>query len=546
MLNVRPSGYEPGPTRRSWLVTVSRSASELRYIPFVSLSRTWSLLDPTGRSFAVIRAGIGGSPNRPPRANRRVQLQPRVGLVEGHERARRTPEIAPQAEVPVDTLSTERHIGGLAGCVHRNPRVPAVADPVFAEPSAPRTGPLAWIEPLVHWFTESTHEVAIAGRANVNRWYEAFPDPEGKLARRLRSEMDSEHLGALDELFVHQLLAQRWTDVRYEENGEGPDFRIYDSGRYLAGMEVVSLFEREDWDAQQRRWRRVADELNEQIRPTAGYMLGLEFDHDTNAAPTTRNFVAFLLRQLAELPDPEEFRDLDHTHWPLAEYREPPVRIRVRFIPMLGDPSSRFDPEIRIVAMGPSMGGEVNTAKRIRQRVNDKAGGRYQIDTAPFLVAVALHDLFQNDHEIETSMYGTQAVQMSGTVQVAAQIVRYNNGVFGADGQSPEGKNRRLSAVAFLQRLLPSQPQSAEVSVLVNPFASHIWPPEVLPATRWFGEVGSTDTELTYAWRDFPPRNGAPFGVSRSWSVADTTYHPSYTASFISSQRAAGSRTPRP
>jgi len=130
------------------------------------------------------------------------------------------------------------------------------------------------------------------------------------------------------------------------------------------------------------------------------------------------------------------------------------------------------------------MGGEVNTAKRIRQRVNDKAGGRYQIDTAPFLVAVALHDLFQNDHEIETSMYGTQAVQMSGTVQVAAQIVRYNNGVFGADGQSPEGKNRRLSAVAFLQRLLPSEPQSAEVSVLVNPFASHIWPPEVLPATR--------------------------------------------------------------
>ena len=57
------------------------------------------------------------------------------------------------------------------------------------------------------------------------------PTRREKLARRLRSEWTPEHLGALDELFVHQLLVQRWTDVRYEESGEGPDFRIYDSGR---------------------------------------------------------------------------------------------------------------------------------------------------------------------------------------------------------------------------------------------------------------------------------------------------------------------------
>ncbi len=96
----------------------------------------------------------------------------------------------------------------------------------------------------------------------------------GRLARRLRSETDSEHLGALDELFVHQLLIQHWTDVRYEENGEGPDFRIYDSGNYVAGIEVVSLFEREDWDASQRRWRRVADALS--LDPPIGDLVGTD------------------------------------------------------------------------------------------------------------------------------------------------------------------------------------------------------------------------------------------------------------------------------
>lgn len=154
--------------------------------------------------------------------------------------------------------------------------------------------------------------------------------------------------------------------------------------------------------------------------------------------------------------------------------------------------------------MGPSMAGEVNTAERIHERVNDKAEGRYQIDDAPFLVAVALHDLFQTDHEMETSMYGTQAARMTGTVHVDAQLVRYNNGVFGADQQSPEGKNRRLSAVAFLQHLLPSDPASAGISVMANSFAKHRWPPDILWATRWFREVRCTETELTYAWSDDP------------------------------------------
>jgi len=149
------------------------------------------------------------------------------------------------------------------------------------------------------------------------------------------------------------------------------------------------------------------------------------------------------------------------------------------------------------------MGGEVNTATRIRDRVNEKAGGRYQIDGSPFLVAVALHDLFQTDHEMETAMYGTHAVQMS-IHTAAAELIRRNNGVFGANRESPLGRNRRLSAVAFLQHLLPSDPASAAVSVMVNPYPEHAWSPRFLPASRWFGEIESGGTDMEFGWRTVP------------------------------------------
>ena len=163
---------------------------------------------------------------------------------------------------------------------------------VFPEPSVSREGALGWVEPSVHWFTEITRDIAVASRANVNHWYANFPDPDGAFSARLQSETDSEHLQAVDELLVHHLLSQRWGDVRYEEQGSGPDFRIYDSGGcYVGGIEVASLFEREDWSAEQRRYGRLADAVNDRIKPTAGYFLRLEIEGDRD--PTSRKVVPF-------------------------------------------------------------------------------------------------------------------------------------------------------------------------------------------------------------------------------------------------------------
>ena len=62
---------------------------------------------------------------------------------------------------------------------------------LFAEPRRERNGALVWIEPQVHWFTESTRELALESRANVNQLYSELLDSGGVLAARLHSEIGS-------------------------------------------------------------------------------------------------------------------------------------------------------------------------------------------------------------------------------------------------------------------------------------------------------------------------------------------------------------------
>ena len=101
---------------------------------------------------------------------------------------------------------------------------------LFPDPEGPRTRPLGVVEPVVNWIAESTQPLAVAARRAVNAWYSGFPDPEAKLAARLRSHDDTVHHGALDELHIHHLLRQRYPDVRYEEGGGKPPCVIDNNG----------------------------------------------------------------------------------------------------------------------------------------------------------------------------------------------------------------------------------------------------------------------------------------------------------------------------
>jgi hypothetical protein len=370
---------------------------------------------------------------------------------------------------------------------------------LFPEPAEPRTNPLGWIEPAVHWFTELTRAEASVSRQTVNAWYEKFPDKDGRFAARLRSEDNATFYQALDELHVYNLLRQNNPDVRYEVGGVGPDFRIYLADACVGGVEVLSLFQQQEWTDDELRHLRLADSVCAAIAPTAGYFVDYEIEQ-ADQDPVPRRYIAFLRRELDRLPAhdtlAEELNASRSRDIPTATFRDDGVEIRTRFMPMRRDAPAKTDPDARIVGTGAIIGGTVTTAGRLRERVKAKAGSRYDIDGVPFLVAVGLHDVVGEDYEIINGLYGSEAVDLR-----SHQAVRRGDGFFGVDATRAAGRrHRRVSGVAVVTGLQVWAPGEEDVALFHNPYAERAWPKYGLPATREFGPVTETSGTIRLDW----------------------------------------------
>ncbi|MBR7825784.1 hypothetical protein KDK95_05650 [Actinospica sp. MGRD01-02] len=361
--------------------------------------------------------------------------------------------------------------------------------PLFPEPASPRVGPLGYVEAPVRWFKTSTRPQAVASRAAVNAWYAEFPDDPGrKLAKRLRSSDGVAHFGALDELYVHHLLRRRFDDVRYEEDGKGPDFRVYERGVCVAAVEVLSLFEPPDWAAPQTRHGRIADQLNKAVKPTAGYFVRFEVIRGQRD-PSPKAFARFIENELEQLPPPEQVphQASPHrawAHWPRAIYREESgTQIAVTFIPMKPEAPSRTNPDARLASSNAFTGGIVLTAQRLKERVREKAGGRYDITGIPYAVVAGIHD-FPDEEEIIAGIFGRTCPQG-----------RDNTGLFGIDSERPDGRYRRLSAVIALTGLPLWDTAAHDVALLPNPHATHPWPLDAIPARNLAPEYENRPAE---------------------------------------------------
>ena len=370
--------------------------------------------------------------------------------------------------------------------------------PLFPEPPDANTRPMGWIESPAHYLSVSTRAEAIAYRAYVNRWYESFADPNGAFAARLRSEVDVDHYQALDELFVHHLLLRRYRDIRYEEGGVGPDFRMYEDGECVAAIEVLSLFERDDWSAEKKRHFRLADAINERVPPTDGYMLNFKIEQ-ADKEPAPRPVAEFIRRQLAQLPPHETLASqptLGVADLPTAMYSHQGVRISMQFIPMTAGATVEDDPGLQLVVTGPVIGGTVNSGARLKDRIGAKAGTRYDIADVPFLVVAFVHDTLCTDVQVLWALYGTQSVTFP-----SGELLRENDGLFGLDKKYVDGRHRRVSGVAVVQDRSVLDPEVADIATFHNPFAARPWPKDAFPSSRDYGPVEVSDASIRLDWR---------------------------------------------
>jgi hypothetical protein len=356
---------------------------------------------------------------------------------------------------------------------------------LFPEPDVTRDGPLGWVEPPVNFLLESTRPIAVAGRVNVNAWYSRFPDREGRFGARLKSCKGTDHEVALDELLLHERLAQK-AKVSYEENGTGPDFRLYSGGRHVGAVEVMSLFMEQGWSEVQARHGRIADELNRRLALDRWFIYFdvVQLDRD----PSAKALTEWASEIMEELPDPSKSGIREHHR----TYTAQGVRLSFTFAACKPDPDR---PRGRIVGPGPVIGGLVKSGDRLRTALQKKAGNRYDLRDSPFAICVGLHDPFCSLDQIEAALYGNVQYEVATMSRSRAQ-----NGFFGRRPGEPEGRNTRISCVFVISNWHPWEPEKARIIRLDNPFAARRFPEELLAVDAQVARVDHGDGRFSFEW----------------------------------------------
>ncbi|MGW1344693.1 hypothetical protein ACWCOV_26875 [Kribbella sp. NPDC002412] len=358
----------------------------------------------------------------------------------------------------------------------------------FPEPVVVSDGPMAGSEPAVNFFRGSTRAIAVTSRNNVNDWYSRFPDPSGAFLGRLRSVKDFDHFSALDELFVHDLLS-RQLDTVYEENGEGPDFRLYRSGDYIGGIEVLTLMMRNDWAGEQAQHDRIADELNKRLHANRWF---IHFEIlELTRSPAVSKLATWVQQTIKALPQPSEPIGRE-AELPTATYRDTGVWLRFEFLPRRPSPDATSD---RIVGTGAIIGGLVNSRERLRGALRDKSGQRYSLRDKPFAPLVVIRDSFCDIDDVVSALYGSEQIHVE-----SMRTIRANDGLFGRSSAAPTGKNRRVSCVFIVQNWQPWQHEEATILRLDNPFAIEPFPDDVLEVNYRFTEVHRTEQQFQLDW----------------------------------------------
>lgn len=296
------------------------------------------------------------------------------------------------------------------------------------------------------------------------------------------------------------ILLSRTCEARYEEDQLSPDFRLYRSSDYIAGVEVLTLFPEQEFTTLQSRNTEFVNEINSRVTAALWYV-GIDII-DWKRQPRIADIARWLQRTMAAIPPPTVGMTLDE--YPTAVYSSGGVEIAFDFIPRARAASSD-SPEL-VVGFGPSIWGIVQSGRRLRRSLSQKVGSRYDHRDRPFSVLVSVRDSACTTEEVVNALYGDAAITFPRDNAGASWWTRRGNGTFGNSRSKPCGRNRRLSCVFTL----PSgwKPGSADEPKVVrydNPFALAPFPDDLLTSPFRFA-AEYTDGGGHMDWQSGPPQ----------------------------------------
>lgn len=345
---------------------------------------------------------------------------------------------------------------------------------LFSAGARPDNGPppYAWRAYRVLDRSRFAHSAEV--RRELDDWYSRLPpEAAAQIAERFRSNDDTVHLGALLELYLHELGLRLGAEVDIDVGNDAgderrPDFllrwgdlEVYAEATAIAGADVHDP-----------RTKLHLDQLHDAINEVTArrFFVGVKVLRKGKSTPPCRKLTAKTQQWLDGL-DPDAVlartdRDPEDLPWTEIDLGEWAVRLDASAIK-----DDDYDGHHRVIGARFDGVGSINDLTPLRRKFKKKAGHYGRLDKPYVLVALAA-GTFVDDRDLERALLGSIGYHYD----LSQQRVVGERQRDGAWMHERGPINTRLSGVLTVTNLSPSAVCAVEPTYWPNPWAEHPLP----------------------------------------------------------------------
>jgi hypothetical protein len=328
-------------------------------------------------------------------------------------------------------------------------------------------------ESTYSYYNSSSRPAVAAVRDILRSWFDSYPAKgKGDLLARLQSPIDSQHLSAFWELYLHEL----FTGLGYAlephpkvpDSPNHPEFLVNDgqTPKFYLEATVAGLPSKEEAGAD-ARLAEVFDLVNKMDVPN--YHLEVEHRGVPNTPPSVRKIRQALQEWFHSLDSnaiDAECHSGEFDALPRFEWSHDGLTLFFRPIPKSPPPHGSADARAIGITMGE--GHLITVDQDIRDAVESKAK-KYGRLALPLVVAVNVVCEHCDDIDIDNALFGSETIKLTSNSDGSPSTTRQRlpNGVWFGKNRC---RNQYVSAVLLASQINPYSAGNLTPVLVHNPY----------------------------------------------------------------------------